>query len=64
MILGLLVNGTTGIEMDLDPHSLAVPIVDMIDEGFADPGSADCGGTDAANHSLEPVLAGNFKVHQ
>jgi hypothetical protein len=37
---------------------------DMIDEGFADPGSADCGGTDAASHSLEPVIAGNFTVHQ
>ena len=36
---------------------------DMIDEGFAETGSADCGGTDAASYSLEPVIAGNFKVH-
>ncbi len=37
---------------------------DMIDEGFADLDSADCGGVDADRRNPEPVLAGNFTVHQ
>jgi len=36
---------------------------DMIDEGFADPDTAACGGVDAGRIGLEPVLAGNFTVH-
>lgn len=36
----------------------------MIDEGFADLDSADCGGVDADRSNPEPVLAGNFTVHQ
>ena len=37
---------------------------DGIDEGFADPGSEFCGGDDADSYNLEPVVAGNFTVHE
>jgi hypothetical protein len=37
---------------------------DWIDEGFADPEGADCGGPDADSYNLEPVVAGNFNVHE
>ena len=36
---------------------------DGIDEGFAAPSDPACGGQDADDYSLEPVVAGNFTVH-